>query len=44
MTTRLGRWRWRCALCIEFGFTASKGAAESEFYRHYYTRHHKGDR
>lgn len=41
---RLGRWRWRCALCIEFGFTTSQQAAESEFWRHYYTAHSKGDK
>ena len=33
------RWRWRCALCIAFGFAVSRDAAESEFWRHYHTTH-----
>jgi hypothetical protein len=36
---KVHRPRWRCALCIAFGFAATADEAERDFYAHYMTMH-----
>lgn len=35
----LGRRRWRCALCVCFGFATTAEQAEQDFYAHYAAVH-----
>lgn len=37
-------WRWRCALCVGFGFDDSEAAALAGFEKHYQQKHASRDK
>ena len=33
------RWRWRCAMCSDIGYTETEPKATTDYERHYAARH-----